>query len=119
MSTLLLDNDFSYGTVTSLDQAKDESSHSPQSSNQARRQLCAHVELSRSLFRSDSDFLVSYEDDVAGGERTKLLTKCRRERTHINRLSPLTADWEEVSRLGWREQEKIREVGVKRLNTEE
>lgn len=103
MSAPPLDSDFIYVTVTAPDQAEAESSHSPESSStQARRWPCGHEKLSRSLSKSDSDLLVPCGEDVAVAERTKSLAKCRTEKTQMDQLSSLTADWEEVSALGIR-----------------
>lgn len=101
MSTVRLDTDLNCVPVTAVDQTEDVASHSPKSSTQARRRPCGHVKLSRSLSKSDSDLLVSCEEDVTLSEKTKSLIKCTMERTHLDRLSSLTADWEEVSTLGW------------------
>ncbi|XP_058259955.1 ankyrin repeat and SAM domain-containing protein 1A isoform X2 [Hemibagrus wyckioides] len=99
MSTLPLDTDLNCVPVTALDQAEDVASHSPESSTQARRRPCGHVKLSRSLSKSDSDLLISHEEDVTLSERTKSLIKCTMERTHLDRLSSLTADWEEIEKI--------------------
>ncbi|XP_053492617.1 ankyrin repeat and SAM domain-containing protein 1A-like [Ictalurus furcatus] len=99
MSTLPLDTDFNYVTVTSLDQAEEKYSHSPESSTQAMRRPCKQKKLCRSLSKSDSDLLVPCEEDVALVERTKSLAKCRMERTQMDRLSSLTADWEEIEKI--------------------
>lgn len=99
MSTLPLDTDFNYVAVTSLDQTEEKYSHSPESSTQAMRRPCKQKKLFRSLSKSDSDLLVPCEEDVALVERTNSLAKCRMERTQMDRLSSLTADWEEVSTL--------------------
>lgn len=86
MSSLSLDTDFNV-TVTALEQGEDKSSHSPGSSAQAK---------------SASPSQVPCEEDVALGERSNSLAKCRMERTKLDRLSSLITDWEEVSPLGWR-----------------
>ncbi|XP_027002993.1 ankyrin repeat and SAM domain-containing protein 1A isoform X2 [Tachysurus fulvidraco] len=96
MSTLPLD--LNYVPVTGLEQAEDEFSHSPESSTQARRQPCGHVKLSCSLSKSDLDLLAPCEENLALGEKNKCKIKCWMERTHIDRLSSLTADWEEIEK---------------------
>ncbi|GAA6104899.1 ankyrin repeat and SAM domain-containing protein 1A isoform X1 [Tachysurus ichikawai] len=97
MSTLPLD--LNYVPVTGLEQAEDEFSHSPESSTQDRRQPCGHVKLSRSLSKSDLDFLAPCEENVALGEKNKCKIKFWMERTHTDRLSSLTADWEEIEKI--------------------
>ncbi|XP_060724270.1 ankyrin repeat and SAM domain-containing protein 1A isoform X3 [Tachysurus vachellii] len=97
MSTLPLD--LNYVPVTGLEQAEDEFSHSPESLTPPRRQSCGHVKFSRSLSKSDLDLLAPCEENVALGEKTKCKIKCWMERTHIDRLSSLTADWEEIEKI--------------------
>lgn len=116
MSALHLDTDGNYITITAPDQTDDESSYTPESSTQARKQPCGHVKLSRSLSKSDSDLLVSSEEYVTLGKKS--LAKGRTEGTQIDHLSSLTTDWEQVSTLGFRgnktkDYERAKEVGVK------
>ncbi|KAM9482220.1 ankyrin repeat and SAM domain-containing protein 1A isoform 2-T2 [Clarias gariepinus] len=99
MSTPPLHTDLNFTTVTMLDQAEDDSSHSPQSSTQARQQPGGHKKLSRSLSKSDSDLLFPIKEDVALGKHTKSITKGRTKRTQTDQLSSLTTDWEEIEKI--------------------
>lgn len=103
MAALLLDTDCNYITSTASDQTNDEYNYSPESLTQASRQSFRHVKLSRSLSKSDSNLLVSSEEDASLGKRTKSMAKGRTERAQMDRLSSLTTDWEEVSTFRFRD----------------